>query len=107
MDLEKLKKRLSAYKKEDIIFTTHTKIRALARNMNLEEVRNNIINPEKLVFYREQKAENVDEEKYECYFAYSENHCHEYVLVLNRKIIIVTIIDINRNWQKIIQGLKK
>jgi len=103
MDLEILKKKLSRYKKKDLILTYHTEIRALARNMNLEEIKENIINPTRLVFCKEQKAKNPNEEKYECYFAYSENHCHKYVLVLNRKVIIATIIDINRNWQRAIR----
>ncbi|MFA4952787.1 MAG: hypothetical protein WC584_01040 [Candidatus Pacearchaeota archaeon] len=103
MNLEELKNKLRKYKKKDIIFTKHTEIRALSRNMNLDEIKENIINPKKLVFCKEQDAENPNEKKYECYFAYSENHCHKYVLVLNGKIIIVTIIDINRNWQRIIQ----
>ena len=44
-----------------------------------------------------------NERKFECYFAYSKNYCHKYILVINGKIIIVTIIDINRDWQKMIK----
>ena len=44
----------------------------------------------------------LNEEKYNCYFSYSNKLCHRYILTINSKIIIVTIIKINRDWQKII-----
>jgi hypothetical protein len=75
----------------------------MARGVDLEEVKNNIINPEKLVFVEKQEIEDKTKEKYDCYFAYSDYLCHRYILTINRKIIIVTIIKINRNWQKIIE----
>jgi len=95
-DLDNFKEKLVRYSREDIIFTSHAEVRALFRGIDLEEVKGNILNPDKLV------AVLMDEgkSKYECYFAYSKNHCHKYVLVLNRKVIIVTVIDINRDWQK-------
>jgi len=105
MDLEKFKQRLKGYKKEDIIFTSHAKIQALMRQIDLEEVKDNIINPSRLV-YVEEEPKNSNAEKYGCYFTYEEYHCHKYILTLNRKVIIVTIININRNWQKIIEGKK-
>ena len=103
MDLESFKNRLKKYSKRDIILTNHAEIRALIRGINLEEVKNNIINPEKLVYVGRLESEKLNEEKYECYFAYSKHYCHKYILTVNRKIIIVTIISINRDWQKAIR----
>lgn len=103
MDLEELKEKLRRYKREDIIFTDHALIRADFREIDLEEVKNNIIHPEKLVHAEEKEAEKSYERKYECYFAYSENLCHKYVLTINGKVIIVTIIVINRRWQRFIK----
>ena len=105
MNLESFKQRLKDYKREDIIFTKHAEIQALMRQIDLEEVRKNITNPEKLV-YVEEEPKNSKSEKYGCYFSYEKYHCHKYILTLNRKVIIVTIININRNWQKIIEGKK-
>ena len=102
MDVEELKRKLKKYKKKDIIITEHAEIQAYVREIELEEVKNNIVNPEKLVYASEQRAENPDEEKYDCYFSYSKELCHRYILAVNRKVIIVTIIKINRDWQKII-----
>ncbi len=103
MNIEELKKKLSKYKKEDIIITDHADLQALVRDINIEEVKENIINPDKLVYTRKEEALKKEEEKYDCYFSYSDNLCHRYLLVLNRKVIIVTIIKINRDWQKAIR----
>ena len=99
MDLKKFKEKLAQYSERDIIFTSHAEIRALFRNIDLDEVKNNILNPEKL-------AKVIGDEgkrKYECYFAYSRTYCHKYVLALNSKVIIVTVININRDWQRMLK----
>lgn len=101
-NLEELKRKLKEYKKEDVIITNHAEIQAYVREIDLEEVRNNIINPDRLIYAVKQKSKKEGEEKYDCYFAYSKTFCHRYILTINRKVIIVTIIKINRDWQKII-----
>ena len=103
MGLEEFKEKLKRYKREEIIFSYHARLRAEFREVNLEEIQGNILNPEKLVYFREVSAEKKNEKKYECYFAYNENLCHKYVLVLNGKVIIVTIIVINRRWQSMLR----
>ena len=103
MELNELKEKLRGYDNKDIIFTSHAEIRALHRGIDLDEVRGNILNPEKLVSFIEKDLENSDVKKYECYFAYSKNYCHKYVFTLNSKVIIVTIISINRDWQRMLR----
>ena len=56
MDLDKLKERLKKYKKSEIIFTTHAEIRALGRGIDLEEVKENIVKPERLVYFKKTNA---------------------------------------------------
>jgi hypothetical protein len=102
MDVQLLKEKLKPYSKEDIFFSEHAKLQAFVREVSLEEVKENIIHPDKLVYYKKQDAENKGEEKYDCYFAYSKHLYHRYALVFNRKVLIVTIIKINRDWQKAI-----
>jgi len=75
MDIKSLKEKLNQYKKEDVIITNHAEIQALVRNINLEEVKNNIVKPDKLVYAEKQKAKQ-GQEKYNCYFSYSKNLCH-------------------------------
>ena len=102
MDLEELREKLKGYKKEEIIITNHAELQAIVREIDLEEVKENIIFPTKLVFARKQEAKERNKEKYDCYFAYSKHLYHRYALVLNGKVLIVTIIKINRDWQKAI-----
>jgi len=104
MDLNDFKQKLSKYSEKDIIINRHAKDQAEVRQINLEDVKNNLIHPNKLVFVEEQKANNPSERKYNCYFAYSDNYYHRYIIVLDGKLIIVTIIGINRNWQRAIEG---
>ena len=100
VDIKELKSKLRNYKKEDIIFTEHAEFQAFVREVDLDDVRESMVNPEKLVYLKEEKAKHPNEVKYCCYFAYSKHLYHKYVLTLNKKIIIVTIIKINRDWQK-------
>lgn len=103
MNLSLLKRKLSKYRKKDIIFTEHAKKQAIFRNLDFDEIRENIINPKRLYFAREQKADKKGEEKYDCYFGYSKTQCHRYILVINNRCIVCTVIKINRRWQHIIE----
>ncbi len=102
MDLDSLKKKLRGFKDKNIIITNHAELQAFVRDIDINEVKKNIRNPEKLVYAKEQDSIKEDEEKYDCYFAYSKHLYHRYVLIIDGKIIIVTIIKINRDWQKAI-----
>lgn len=102
MNLEELKRKLKQYGKKDIIITNHAKLQSIVREIDLNEVKENIINPDKLVYLKKELTQKENEEKYDCYFAYTKQLYHRYVIVLNARIIIVTIIKINRNWQKAI-----
>jgi hypothetical protein len=102
MEIETLKEIFGKYKKEEIFFTKHAELQAWIRGVDLEEVKKNIINPDKLVYAEEQESLKMGEKKYNCYFSYSKHLCHRYILTLNRNILIVTIIKINRDWQKAI-----
>ena len=102
MDLDQFKCKLKSYKKEDIVVTYHAELQAFIRQIDIDEVKKNIINPDKLVYVKQQESEKSNKEKYDCYFAYSKHLYHRYILTVNRKIIIVTIIKIDRDWQKAI-----
>lgn len=97
--IEKLKR----YTKETIIITEHARQQAIFRSINIEEVKENIINPTRLIFARKQDAERPEEEKYDCYFNYSKTQCHRYIIAINEHCIICTVIKINRRWQHIVE----
>ena len=58
MNLEELKEKLREYKKKDIIITDHAKIRALIREINLDDVKENIINPKNWFMFLNKKQKN-------------------------------------------------
>ena len=82
---DSLKEKLKKFKKEDIILTNHAYEQAVFRCINIEEIKNNIANPERLQFASKQEARQNNEEKYDCYFGYSKTQCHRYVIVINSR----------------------
>lgn len=98
-----VKERLKSFRKEDIIISDHALIRIVQRQINQEEIVENIINPVRLEYAVRDKAENKNEEKFDCYFGYSKTQCHRYVIVIKEKVIVVTVIKINRRWQRIVE----
>lgn len=104
MDLSSFKEKLKKYKEKDIIVTDHARKQAEVRRIDIQQVIQNVLSPDKLVFAEQQPAKNKNEEKYNCYFAYAKDYYHRYILVVNGKLLIVTIIGINRRWQKAIEG---
>ncbi len=92
--------KLKNYTETQIIITEHAKFQACFRNIDLEEVKRNIQNPEKLYFAGKQEALHKNEERYDCYFGYSNTRCQRYVLVFNKNCVVCTVIKINRRWQK-------
>ncbi len=50
MNLDELKEKLKGYRKEDIIVTEHADFQAFVRQVVLSEVKENIVNPTKLVY---------------------------------------------------------
>lgn len=69
---EELKQKLKKYSEDDIVFTTHALLRAKQRNIGLDEVKDNIINPMRLSYAEKQESHKLGEEKYNCYFLHSK-----------------------------------
>jgi hypothetical protein len=91
---------LKKYKIDDIIITKHAEKQAIFRGIFIDEIKENIINPIRLSIAIEQEAEFENELKFDCYFAYSNTQCQRYVLVLNKKCVVCTVIKIKRRWQR-------
>ena len=68
-----------------------------------EEVIFNLNNPEKLRFVVEQKADYAYEEKFDCYFVYTKKLCHRYILLFSEGILILTVLKLNKRWQKLFE----
>ncbi len=101
--LEKLRK----FKKEDIVITEHAQKQAIFRQVNLDDVKDNLINPERLVLAVKEEAKYPNEEKFDCLFDYGKNHAHRYIITTDGKLVVVTIININRRWQHLVDKYAK
>ena len=99
-------KRLKSFSKEDVKFSPHAEIRIIWRQIDKNEVIENIINPKRLEYAVKEEADN-NEEKFDCYFGYSKRLCHKYVIVIKENIIVVTVVKINRRWQIIAERKMK
>lgn len=96
--------RLSSFNECDIVFSTHAQIRMKQRQIDASEVIKNIMNPTQLVYATKPRTKNDDDEnKFDCYFNHSKNQCHKYVLLIKDSVLVVTVIKINRRWQRIVE----
>jgi hypothetical protein len=56
MNLNELKNKFKNYKKQDIIITSHAELQASVRGVGLDDVKENITNPKRLVYAKKQEA---------------------------------------------------
>lgn len=97
---EELIRKLQRYGREDIIITSHALFRAIFRGIDEEEIKENIINPKRLHCAIRLESDIEGEEKYDCYFAYSNTQCQRYIIAINAKCVVCSVIKINRRWQR-------
>jgi len=103
-DFNYIIEKLKHYQKDQIIISEHARIRAIQRQLDINEIIENIINPIRLRYAIKEEANSLSEEKFDCYFAYSKTQCHKYILVLKDNVVVITAIKINRRWQKIVEN---
>jgi len=95
-----LKEKLKKYKREDVIISKeHGHIRAAFRQISHDEIKDNIVNPKRLALAIKQQAKYPNEEKFDCYFDYGEFKAHRYVIAINAKVVVVTVMKLDRRWR--------
>ena len=105
--LKLLKARLKKFHPDDIVFSNHSRIQASVRQIDLSEVKQNLTNPKRLVYAKKEAGRRKGETKYDTYFAYAPSYAHRYIFTMNGKIVVVTVIKIQRNWQKLVEWYEK
>ena len=103
-DTAKVREELVKYSKYQIIFNEpHVTQRCLLRNITKEEVLQNLLKPNKLVYVGEQESNYPNEKKYDLYFVFSNTRAYRFPVVLKEKsLYVITVIKINRRWQGIV-----
>ena len=98
---EYLIKALKKFAKDNIIIDEHAGLRARQRGVDIEEVYDNLLKPSKRLSFVNKLEEEEDKlEKYKCYFSYSKTQCQIYIIKVNDKLVVKTIIKLNKRWQK-------
>ena len=106
-DIEKLKEKLKCYNKEDIEFNEpHFTQQMILRDGNKEDVINNLLNPENLVYSYQEKGKYGD--TVHClHFRISNTRTMRLPVIFDRKgkkgLYIITYIMRYRYWQNMVK----
>ena len=109
-NIEVIKKRLSDYTKEDLEFNEpHFSQQLVLREGNKEEVINNMLNPDKLVYSYQEEGKYGDI-KHCLHFRISNNRTMRIPIIFDRNdkkgLYILTYIMRYRPWQNMIKRIK-
>lgn len=96
---KKIKKLLSNYNENQILFSKHCKIRMKQRGITEEEIKSILFNVQKIIFAEEELAEGYNEKKYRLVYSLSNKYNLLIVVVLKKKKI--EIITCSKNMRKI------
>ena len=108
-DINKIKEELKKYSEKQIAFNEpHVTQRCLLRDITKEEVIQNLLKPDKLVYVGEQESKYLTENKYDLYFVFSNTRAYRFPVVLKEKsLYVITVIKINRRWQGIVSKYER
>ena len=109
VDINKVKEELRRYLEKQILFNEpHVTQRCLLRDITKEEVIQNLLKPDKLVYAGEQESKYLNEKKYDLYFVFSNTRAYRFPVILKEKsLYVITVIKINRRWQGIVSKYER
>lgn len=96
---EEFKKRVALYSEENLIFTKKNPELLFRRiNSSEKEVKEDLLNPVKLVFTQKQEVEfnGTKETRYACYYIYSNSRGRCYIVGFNHEIKVITAFPLGR-----------
>jgi hypothetical protein len=104
ISISAFRKKLSSYSEESILLSRHAELRCELRDISKKDIVENIRNPHRLKqFGLQDSVKRV----YDCWFEYSKNLGHHYVIVLNGNVLVVTVVKIRTRWQKRVESYAK
>lgn len=98
--LDYIKKELMKYRAHEIVIWSHAREQAAIRGIKIDEIIENILNPERLVHIIEQPAKYDHETKVECWFSGKDPPYDLYVVILAKKLFVCTVIRRERRWEE-------
>ncbi|MDP6548093.1 MAG: hypothetical protein QF917_04015 [Candidatus Woesearchaeota archaeon] len=108
-DIIKVKEELKKYSENQIVFNEpHVTQRCLIRDISKEEVVQNLLKPDKLVYAGKQESKFPNEKKYDLYFVFSNTRAYRLPVILKEKsLYVITVIKINRRWQGMVDKYER
>ncbi len=99
-----VKDKVKKYSKDKLVFTKSRILNWLCKrnNTTVEGMKEEILNLKNLTFTEKQQVEyeGKKEERFRCYFVYSNNRGRCYVLKFDRQIKIITVFPLGRTTLK-------
>ena len=97
--IEKLKK----HQIRGIIFTNHAIWRSLERDVDMEELKRDLLDPKELYLAHRLTAKKEHEEKFKCFFKKSNRTTVIAVIVINKIILVITVTKRRRKLDKTVK----
>jgi len=102
-----IRKWLKQYTEDCIYYSKHVKDDKFeAGKVSEVDVRKNLLNPINLLRYEEQESLNSNEFKYKLHFRLSSSKDLGIIVLINKKIKVITAYEIERKWQEKIMVIK-
>jgi hypothetical protein len=100
---EEVAEKLKRYKSEDIILTNHAIWRSLERDVDMEELKRDLLDPKELYAAQRLKAKGEREEKFKCFFKKSNRTTIIAVIVINLRILVITVTNRKRKLGRMVR----
>ncbi len=107
MDIQEMKNKLRQYEEENLILSDHVILRCQQRGISIENLKEQILNPENLIGLIEQESRYLQEKKFKLVFDISKNKSFVIVITINKSINIVTALIRYRKWMKPMEFRKR
>lgn len=105
-DIESIRKKLKSCTKNNIIYSRHFNNQIVLREGSKEQVADNLLNPDKLVYSYQEKGDN-DETIHCLYFRLSNTRTLKLPVIFDRgnkkNLYIITCIMRHRFWQSMVR----
>jgi hypothetical protein len=99
-----VKEKVKKYSKDQVIFTKSRILDWLCKrnNITVDKMKDEVLNLKNLTFTQKQQIEHngEKEERFRCYFVYSNNRGRCYVLKFDKQIKIITVFPLGRTTLK-------
>lgn len=103
MELEEIRKKLKTYTEDDIMLKEHALLKCFQREITREMIIDNLLNPEKLIDFIEEKSKFIGESKFKLIFELSRNKVFIIIVTVNKRLNVITAVVRYRKWVRAVK----